>query len=208
MHFCLMVIDSQGDTFSEEILEPYCEGFDVPKYSKGLVKKEELERFRNHYTSVKLDTGYGISDVNDHMVNSNLSLEELYAKYGEEWNHSAWEINEEGKFEKFSTYNPMSKWDWFEVGGRWDGTLLLKDGSKTNEACVEEIDFDNMRNTIATFAVLKDGRWYDKDDMTGTRILNRVVEEENKNFWKENFYDMFLKDLPPHATITIIDCHI
>lgn len=25
-----------------------------------------------------------------------------------------------------STYNPKSRWDWFQVGGRWQGALLLK----------------------------------------------------------------------------------
>ena len=25
-----------------------------------------------------------------------------------------------------STYNPDSKWDWYEIGGRWSGMLLIK----------------------------------------------------------------------------------
>ena len=24
-----------------------------------------------------------------------------------------------------TTYNPQSKWDWYEIGGRWSGLLIL-----------------------------------------------------------------------------------
>ena len=34
------------------------------------------------------------------------------------------ECNNSGK--RMSTYNPQSKWDWYEVGGRWDGAIQNK----------------------------------------------------------------------------------
>ena len=39
----------------------------------------------------------------------------------------------------FSTYNPQSKWDWYQVGGRFAGTLKTEYGN-VNEAPVEAID--------------------------------------------------------------------
>lgn len=30
---------------------------------------------------------------------------------------------EDGKYIHYSTYNPKSKWDWYQLGGRWDGML-------------------------------------------------------------------------------------
>ena len=32
----------------------------------------------------------------------------------------------DGKIERKTTYNPLSKWDWYELGGRWTGSLILK----------------------------------------------------------------------------------
>ena len=44
-----------------------------------------------------------------------------------------------------STYNPNSKWDWYEIGGRWKDILILKDNTQCDEALVSEIDFEAMR---------------------------------------------------------------
>jgi len=32
------------------------------------------------------------------------------------------------KGEVYSTYNPRSRWDWYEIGGRWRDTFPIKDG--------------------------------------------------------------------------------
>jgi hypothetical protein len=66
-------------------------------------------------------------------------------------------------------HNPKASWDWFVIGGRWMGTLLMKDGctgrmgmpSWCNEnetpagvdsANVEDIDWDRMDATERDFA--------------------------------------------------------
>ena len=48
----------------------------------------------------------------------------------------------------YTTYNPDSKWDWYQIGGRWDGFLKLKRRMKknygsayVNEAYVRDVDF-------------------------------------------------------------------
>jgi len=40
--------------------------------------------------------------------------------------------------------NPNKKWDWWTVGGRWNGHLKLKDGDRVDVALKEDIDFDGM----------------------------------------------------------------
>lgn len=32
----------------------------------------------------------------------------------------------DGSIERETTYNPKSKWDWYQIGGRWSGSLPLK----------------------------------------------------------------------------------
>ena len=49
--------------------------------------------------------------------------------------------NEDGEE---TTYNANSKWDWYEIGGRWNKMLLTKDGKKVNSAKIKDIDFKKM----------------------------------------------------------------
>lgn len=45
----------------------------------------------------------------------------------------------------FRRTNPNRKWDWYQEGGRWAGSLLLKDGSRVDSALVEDLDFEGQR---------------------------------------------------------------
>lgn len=41
--------------------------------------------------------------------------------------------------------NPNKRWDWWTVGGRWPGFLLLKTGGKADQARKGAVDWDGMR---------------------------------------------------------------
>ena len=61
------------------------------------------------------------------------------------YNHEVSEsmVGENGN--EYSTYNPNSKWDWWEVGGRWSGSLLSKvDGSMYDTLQIKDWDYDNF----------------------------------------------------------------
>src|SRR5206468_2164876 len=65
------------------------------------------------------------------------------------------EIDEEGNL--YYTSNPNAKWDWYSLGGRWQGLFSLKaDGSKVDQANKGEIDFDKSR-----FADYPDRPWHE-----------------------------------------------
>ena len=54
-------------------------------------------------------------------------------------------VDEAGNLiESCNRTNPNAQWDWYVIGGRWDGMLLLKDGSKANVAAIEDIDFETQ----------------------------------------------------------------
>jgi hypothetical protein len=63
------------------------------------------------------------------------------------------ESDEKGN--SLSAYNPRSKWDWYAVGGRWEGILLTKDKQQVNICQVKKLDFDayhnNARNEASNF---------------------------------------------------------
>lgn len=69
------------------------------------------------------------------------------------------EVDKDGNVVKvLRRTNPNAKWDWWVVGGRWDGFFLLKDGKNASEARKGDIDFEAMREKAAQEA----GEFYDK----------------------------------------------
>jgi hypothetical protein len=53
-------------------------------------------------------------------------------------------IAKNGKIWVETTRNPESKWDWYSVGGRFEGFFTLKkDGKQVNSAMKSEIDFES-----------------------------------------------------------------
>lgn len=111
-----------------------------------------------------------------------------------------------------STYNPNSKWDWYCVGGRWNGFLVLKerkeDGSiiEVNEAYFNEIDWDYMKewNRIPFCFVNEDGEWYEKGEMGWFAITTNEMEEDT---WRATFEE-YINTVEDDCLVTVVDFHI
>lgn len=58
--------------------------------------------------------------------------------------------------------------------------------------------------SIATFAVVKDGEWYERGEMGW---FGCVGSEKDEDQWHGEFKDM-LDNIPADACLTIVDCHI
>jgi predicted Rdx family selenoprotein len=88
-------------------------------------------------------------------------------------------------------HNPLAKWDWYRLGGRWPDELPLKNGRKANEAIWRDVDAEKLN---AQGAILLNGRWYDECD----------------NEWKEweKQFRQIIKSIEPNEPVVIIDCHI
>jgi hypothetical protein len=109
-HFTVLVIGPDP----EKQLAPFDENLDTPEYCKGEVSEEEKQRFVDYYTEKGKNP-------------NNLGYDELYPIHGQSWDDLTNRKNPDtGVWEEFSTYNPNSKWDWFQLGGRWSGLLKLK----------------------------------------------------------------------------------
>jgi hypothetical protein len=111
-----------------------------------------------------------------------------------------------------STYNPNAKWDWYCVGGRWNGFLVLKerkeDGSiiEVNEAYFNEIDWDYMKewNRIPFCFVNEDGEWYEKGEMGWFAITTNEMEEDT---WQATFEE-YINTVEDDCLVTVVDFHI
>lgn len=183
-HFTVLVI---GDN-PEEQLAPYDEQLETPEYDKGVVSKEDIKSCMDFYKDKK-NGGY------------KLPFDELYEEKGDDWNSNQWRKNPDGTWHEYSSYNPNSKWDWYELGGRWSGELKLKTKQDGDQALKKDIT--NL-NDISTFAVLKDGKWYEKGDMGWFGI---VVNEMDEKEWDKQLKKL-LKGLPGDTLISMYDCHI
>ena len=111
-----------------------------------------------------------------------------------------------------STYNPNAKWDWYCIGGRWNGFLVLKerkeDGSiiEVNDAYFNEIDWDYMKewNRIPFCFVDEDGEWYEKGEMGWFAITTNEMAEDT---WRTSFED-YINTVADDCLVTVVDFHI
>jgi len=115
-----------------------------------------------------------------------------------------------------STYNPDSKWDWWRVGGRWDGAIralpALEDedrgfnfGGKfeSTERNVTTTDAV-LEKGISPFAILTpDGAWHESGEMGWWGI---VTDRKDEATWDETV-KAILRAYPGHLAVGC-DLHI
>lgn len=223
-HFTVLVV---GENIEDQ-LAPFDENISLPRYREATKEeliakgKREIEEYKNGLYARFL------KDPDEYKANCHNSghIEYLEKEFPEKlkWNDNQihqdqlrWyepgDIGPDG--EVYSTYNPNSKWDWWVLGGRWSGLIKLKDGATGvigqagtfgNETGIDQAKIGDIANLdeITTFAVLKDGKWYEKGEMGWWGIAHNEKDEEEWN----NQFKKLLSDLPADTTISIIDCHI
>ena len=137
-------------------------------------------------------------------------------------------IEEDGLI--YTTQNPKGKFDWYEVGGRWQGMLKLKKGRKglscddpnilsqnametekhADVAYSGNIDWESIemkRINVAT--IIDDGNWIDKEDMCAElpywgALLN---DTEKKELAYREYMKKFVGQLKDDDVIVIVDYH-
>lgn len=128
-----------------------------------------------------------------------------------------------------TTYNPQSKWDWYSIGGRWNGDFLCGNAEdegareRTGKAAIEAIiarSEDEAQVFVATwggnggrcrdcqhgpqFAVLTpDGEWHQKGQMGWWGM---VTDEQPAKSWEAEYYEL-LSGHPDHPCV-LVDVHI
>lgn len=204
-HFKVLVIGENP----EEQLKPYDENIRVMEYITDKVSDEYINRFIEVYTTFTKDDGYSPFSEKEAEENKNLSFDELYKKYGEEWNGYGWKKIDDIWYE-VSDYNPNSKWDWYVVGGRWNNYFNVKDSEeKSNQLLKGEIDVVRMRDEAENNARK---RYNDALEIFGGVIptlefswkqiinpndekFNTMSIEEKRNFYYKQEGQLILKEL-------------
>lgn len=121
-HFAVLVIGEDV----EEQLAPYDENIEVPRYKEywdsdtirqwERILADPSNRGNAPYEGLKL-----LSGEPPH------SLPDLALVYNERYSSGDDKVHvDSGGIYVWSTYNPKSKWDWYQVGGRWRGYFKVK----------------------------------------------------------------------------------
>jgi|694.fasta_scaffold00015_55 hypothetical protein len=229
-HFAVLVI---GDNVEEQLAK-YDESIEMPRYVKHtkeeliVEEKQSIEEYKNGtYAQYLADPVKYAENVNN----------ENHLKYVSEEFPKKLEMNDEEIYQQaikyyeeeylgpdgevYSTYNPDSKWDWYEVGGRYAGRIAVKDGVeidepnfswgwqeedkekviaegyKTDSAYVGDIDFSKMHRTEEDY---NEALRYWELIVEGAKPKNEDETNQVKwNWYKPEYYTERYKDKETYA---------
>jgi hypothetical protein len=220
-HFAVLLIGND----IEEQLSKYDENLEIPRYilytKKELIANERksIEEYKNDTYAEYLSDPikYAENTTNENHLKYlkeefpkklTMTDEEIY-ELAIKW-YDPEDIGENG--EVYSTRNPNSKWDWYEVGGRYAGRIAVKDGVeieepnfswgwsddekdkviamgyKTDSAYIKDIDFSKMHRTEEDY---KDAIRYWELVVEGDKPKNK--EEEDIVKWSLYKPEYFIK---------------
>lgn len=139
-----------------------------------------------------------------YMMNNNDNKYNTIEKYTK--GYKGYDLDENGN--AISTYNKDTLYDWFEIGGRWDGLFTdnkyENDLLKNNSISVEEL-IKGFRDTGRTYSILIDPNKNIYKDRNmywfGLYTKNKTEEE-----WKKEYLDVLSKN-KDHYVVNL-DCHI
>jgi hypothetical protein len=228
-------------------LAPYDEDKEVPEYQRPCHCLGEAARKRAHDAAIKA-MGYASFEAMREAFNARPDVEanstpELFEQNDELWRRDVFEPFDaerkaalaaepeaehtkpnaeceacKGKGTYPTTYNPLSKWDWYRIGGRWAGHILgkeIRDGEGGfNFGDAFEQLADNMVSVgtlltapddvaIPYALVTADGEWYERGSMGWWGISRN---ERNRDDWVKKVRDLYAAH--PDMVAVCLDCHI
>lgn len=176
-HFSVLVIgeDAEGQ------LARFDENMEVEAHPEPY-ERGDIERMLDYYRGkgseeiTLAEHPAHRAKINDRGVVEGITHDELLTMF-DTWTGGelrlAGELDGGHAYDRWTTYNPDSKWDWYQIGGRWTGNFKLKAGGEgeigepgiMTEAAKEgfadqvlkrDIDIQGMRDAAGYVA---DKRW-------------------------------------------------
>lgn len=196
-----IVENNQVDAYLEHAMEPFGENLEVEPYVR--YDNDELLDQYNDWKSKNSDSE----------ENVNKTFEEWVVYWFDE------ELNEDGELE--STWNPNGKWDWYIIGGRWDGYLTKNEPEHDGKLHYEDkyqtignnlIEIDtHLKNILegkfddsACYGLITgDGEWVESATMGWWGMTS---DEKEESSWR----DEYIKVLEKYSGDYIlgVDCHV
>ena len=158
-HFNVMVMTTDDSLSIEELLEPYYEGNRRAPWIE-FSRQGAIDYVREHYPKFK--------DKTDN---------ECWQYMAEDYKT----IDKDGNL--YATYNPDARLDYWLEGGRWNGQLLLKDGTRANSAKIKDIDFslnqEEYKRALRFWDIIVNHKPLEPD------------EKKPFNLWNDEYYREF-----------------
>ena len=176
-HFTVLVI---GENIDEK-LAPYSEEMQVEPYID--TPREEVEK---KYTEIRKEavmSSFKRFQMHLEGYRGKTRIPKYLQKYTREMSLSEFanefygqKLDENGNL--LTTYNPNSKWDWFQIGGRWAGSLLVKDDTNrirgNPSLLMDEFEYKSNEVDSARF-----------DDIDWEKMQHDPeAEKKLRDFWK------------------------
>ncbi len=189
------------ESFIADQMAPYDENEEVEPYVSYSIEEAQADLIRDiaRYERIiqRRDEDYHLEKCQEHLERLRVTTpEEKYKDYVEYHKH----FDEDG--DPISTYNPESKWDWYVIGGRWDGWINGRETSREavsdNIATTEEV---LERGRIPHAIITPDGQWHEHGEMGWWGIMLT----ENDDYLSEA--KLLLSKYSGHHII-ILDAHI
>ena len=219
-HFCVYVFHDKN-TSIDTLLAPYDENLVVEPYveynkEEAIAKvRKEIEDYKNgpyaeyiknpeeYEKKYKCTKKYIEFLKNEFPKKINWTDDQCYDDMKEDYDSDM--IDKDGNL--LSKYNPKSKWDWYEVGGRWCGGIPMKTNTKLeikscNECKVSQIDMDKISPPYAY--VDTNGIWNERGEMGWFGISSNDKDEKT---WDDEF-KKFINNQKKSTIVTLVDCHI
>lgn len=170
-----------------------------PDYPNGDPLEDNNEEQARKYHYGRLDA-YGGADM---LLKTD---DEIYQIYRKECCDECDKFDDDGNL--LSNYNPNGEWDWWTVGGRWEGKFTLKDGTIADVAKMADIDWE------ATCRPTEDQRNYAKrcwDTVVNGKSYpntdNEAVFYPNKKYLLDRYKDEddYLRHISKFTSQSFVD---
>ena len=209
-HFTVLAINKHGNYDVDEMMAPYSENLEteprIYKTKQELID-EEKDRLA-HVLDNDLVKEYLADPAAFRAKNSGIGekyrvewverqLDDYY-KYAagsytdDDFYHSATEGKDPDEFDEdgnlMTTYNENSKYDYYTEGGRWDGLIILKNGSHVDSAEFKDIDWDAMNRLDPDQEKHIRELWRLYINKQGTKAEQEKFQKDNFIFYKESYY--------------------
>jgi hypothetical protein len=227
---------SAVDAYIATTMEPYNENNEVPEYDRpcycigrearkrasALVDwktGQTWEEAKKAYNEKHADQPFGESHklYRAEVYTPRHEMEEMFFALQRDNDQPSAECDEcHGTGLNKSTYNPQSEWDWYRIGGRWDGWISeapeMDDGeggfnfsrrfeSLERNAVVASVASEKERIPFAI--ITPDGKWHEKGNMGWWGI---VMDEKDDKAWETEAKRLYAES-SDHIAVCL-DAHI
>lgn len=163
MHYCTFVIigpTGDPDALVAKALAPFDEQLEVPPYRQHL-RKYEVVMMAKHYNEKPTDL-------------------HALAKHMEAWTNQPGGVDRRGLYH-ISTSNPDGRWDWYEIGGRWNG--YIKGATRNVIGARTLLKSPHLKDSLPCYVLTPDGQWLEHERFFPDEFPKGRFEQKSDEVW-------------------------